>query len=81
MIVALLNLSGSTLGTAWRRSRRAGVPTAGHFQRRPQPSRTRPRQSHHNNHPPALPATQLPATPATIPSTCARVQGGGKVFP
>ena len=57
-------------------ARRTGMPTAGHSSDdpgRPAPARG---HSHHSNHQPALPATQLPATPTTILSTCTRVQGG-----
>ena len=55
-------------------ARRTGRRTVDRFPPRTRPSRTRPRQSHCRNHPPALPATQLPAPPTAILSTCARIK-------
>ena len=49
---------------AWQHARNRRGP--GRFPRRTRPSRTRPRQSHCRNHPPALPTTQLPAPPTAI---------------
>ena len=62
-------------------ARRTGGRTVDRFPRRTRPSRTRPRQSHCRNHPPALPATQLPAPPTAILSTCARIQKGDRLTP